>query len=99
MQVEPVRGTTKDRISARVSKPARETLEEAAALSGGTLNQFVVPAALKEGHAVLERDRIIRLSHRDAELFFKALEKPPAPNTRLKKAAAAYERSPLHAED
>ncbi|MGH7186838.1 MAG: DUF1778 domain-containing protein [Pseudomonadota bacterium] len=48
---------------------------------------------------MLERERIIHLSRRDADVFFKALEKPPAPNTRLKKAVAAYERSPLHAED
>ena len=82
--------TTKDRISARVPKPVRETLEEAAALSGATLNQFVVQAALKEAHAVLERDQIIRLSRRDAEVFFKAL----APNARLRKAVAAYKRSP-----
>ena len=47
---------------------------------------------------MLERERIIRLSRRDSEVFFKALEKPPAPNTRLKKAVAAYKRSPLHAE-
>jgi uncharacterized protein (DUF1778 family) len=91
--------TSKDRISARVPKPLCETVEEAAALSGATLNRFVVQAALKEAHAVLERERIIRLSRRDAEMFFKALEKPPAPNTRLKKAVAAYKRSPLNAED
>lgn len=91
--------TKKDRISAQVPKPVRATLEEAAALSGATLNQFVVQAALKEAYAVLERDRVIRLSRRDAEVFFKALEKPPAPNTRLKKAVVAYNRSPLNAED
>jgi uncharacterized protein (DUF1778 family) len=91
--------TTKERISARVPKPVRKTLEEAAALSGATLNQFVVQAALKEAHTVLERERIIRLSRRDAEVFFKALEKPPAPNARLKRAVAAYKRSPLNAQD
>jgi len=36
--------TTKDRISARVPKPVRETLEEAAALSGATLNQCRRPS-------------------------------------------------------
>jgi uncharacterized protein (DUF1778 family) len=92
-------GTTKECISARVPKPVRKTLEEAAALSGATLNQFVVQAALKEAHAVLERERIIRLSRHDAEVFFKALEKPPAPNARLKRAVAAYKRLPLNAQD
>jgi uncharacterized protein (DUF1778 family) len=91
--------TTRDRISARVPKLVRETLEEAAAFSGAALNQFVVQAALKEAHAVLERERIIRLSRWDAGVFFKALEKPPAPNARLKKAVAAYKRLPLHTED
>ncbi len=91
--------STKERISTRVPKPARKTLEEAAALSGATLNQFVVQAALKEAHAVLERERFVRLSRRDAEVFFKALENPPAPNVRLKKAIAAYRRSTLNAQD
>jgi len=88
--------TTKERISSRVPKPVRKTLEEAAALSGATLNQFVVQAALKEAHAVLERER---LSRRDAEVFSKALESPPKPNARLKKAVAAYRRSALNAQD
>ncbi len=91
--------TAKERISSRVPKPVRKTLEEAAALSGATLNQFVVQAALKEAHAVLERERFIRLSRRDAEVFFKALKNPPSPNARLKKAVAAYKRSSLNAQD
>lgn len=91
--------SAKERISSRVPKPVRQTLEEAAALSGATLNQFVVQAALKEAHAVLERERFVRLSRRDAQAFFKALENPPSPNARLKKAVAAYKRSPLNAQD
>jgi uncharacterized protein (DUF1778 family) len=102
--VDPTEGqvmlnTDKERISSRVPKPVRKTLEEAAALSGATLNQFVVQAALKEAHAVLERERIIRLSRRDAQAFFRALEKPPSPNARLKKAVAAYKRAALNAQD
>lgn len=93
-----VPSTNDIRISLRVPKPVRNTLEEAAALSGATLNQFVVQAALKEAHAVLERERIIRLSRRDAQAFFRALESPPSPNARLKKAVAAYKRSALNAQ-
>ena len=77
--MKPRLETTKERISARVPKPVRKTLEEAAALSGATLNQFVVQAALKEAHAVLEQERIIRLSRRDAEVFFKALKSRQPP--------------------
>ncbi len=91
--------TDKERISCRVAKPVRKTLEEAAALSGTTLNEFAVQAALKETHAVLEREQFIRLSRRDAQAFFRALKNPPAPNARLKKAVAAYKHSALNAQD
>jgi uncharacterized protein (DUF1778 family) len=91
--------TAKERISSRVPKPVRKTLQEAAALSGATLNQFIVQAALKEAHAVLERERFVRLSRRDAEVFFRALENPPKPTARLRKAVAAYRRSTLNAPD
>jgi uncharacterized protein (DUF1778 family) len=53
---------------------------------------------LEEAHAVLERERIIRLSRRDAQAFFRALENPPSPYARLKKAVAAYKRSALNAQ-
>jgi len=56
---EAMLDTTKERISSRVPKPVRKMLEEAAALSGATLNQFVVQAALKEAHAVLETRRVL----------------------------------------
>lgn len=42
--------------------------------------------------------QFICLSRRDAEVFFKALENPPAPSARLKKAVAAYKHSSLNAQ-
>ena len=56
-------------------------------------------ATLKEAHAVLERERIIRLNRCDAKAFFRALKNPPSPNPRLKKAVAAYKHAALNAED
>lgn len=91
--------TEKDRVSARVPRESRELLERAAALSGATLNQFVVQAALKEAQALVARAQSIALTAADADVFFNALEKPRAPTARLKKAAAAYRRSALNAQD
>lgn len=91
--------TDKERVSARIPRESRELLERAAALSGATLNQFVVQAAIKEAQALLAREQAISLTEADAAVFFQALEKPPAPNSRLKKAAAAYRRSALNAQD
>jgi hypothetical protein len=47
---ETVPSTNNIRVSFRVPKPVRNTLEEAAALSGATLNQTGREAAWKIGH-------------------------------------------------
>jgi uncharacterized protein (DUF1778 family) len=78
------------RITARISPVVRERLENAAALSGATLNQFVVQAALKEANKILEEERAIVLSERDSGMVFGLLENPPAPNVRLHEAAMKH---------
>lgn len=74
------------RVTARVSAKVRDTLQEAAELSGATLNQFVVQAALKEAHKILEEQRTIELSKADAERIFDLLENPPKASDKLKVA-------------
>ncbi|MCC7484476.1 MAG: DUF1778 domain-containing protein [Burkholderiales bacterium] len=92
--------TTEDRgrITARVPQNVQDTLQQAADLLGATLNQFVVQAALTEAQRVIERDRVIRLSGNDAALLLDMLEKPPAPNARLRKAFQSYKKRALDAE-
>ena len=77
----------KTRVSARVPENVHETLAEAAALVGATLNQFVVQSALEKAKEVIESERIIRLTEKDADAFFEALENPPEPNEALRAAA------------
>ena len=89
----------KERVSARIPRESRQMLEKAAALSGATLNQFVVQAAIKEAQTLLAREQTIVLSETDAGRFFAALERPPAPNAALRKAAKAYRRTGLNAKD
>jgi len=78
------------RLTARIPSQVRETLQRAATLSGATLNQFLVQAALKEAHRVLEEERIITLSECDALRVFTLLENPPTPNARLQEAARKH---------
>lgn len=78
------------RVTARIPRQIKETLEQAAILSGATLNQFIVGAALKEAQQILEADRAIELSRQDAEKVFSLLENPPNPNEKLKTAAAKH---------
>lgn len=80
--------TTLDRgrITARVPIQVQETLAMAADMVGATVNQFVVQTALREAERIIEQERVIRLSARDAAAFLKALEHPLPPNEKLKAA-------------
>ena len=78
------------RVSARVPKGVQDRLQYAADLTGATLNQFMVQSALKEADAIIEKEKVITLSKRDAEVFFRALANPPAPTVAFKRAAARY---------
>jgi uncharacterized protein (DUF1778 family) len=79
-----------ERITARVSEQIKETLIAAADLTGATLNQFLVQAALEKAETIIEKDRLILLSKKDAAFFFDVLENPPEPNARLTKAVKNY---------
>ena len=79
-----------ERITARVSEQIKETLVAAADLTGATLNQFLVQAALEKAERGLEKDKLIRFSQQDAEFFFDVLENPPEPNDKLTNAVKNY---------
>lgn len=89
----PRRGRTepaRSRISARVPKGVHTRLEEAAGLVGATVNQFVVQAALKEADRVIEHERVISPSARDARWILDLLDAPPQPNARFRAARKRY---------
>jgi len=66
------------------------TLEQAAELSGSTVNQFVVQMAYQEAQRIVERESLIRLSQKDAQKVLSLLDDPPKPNKRLKDAVRAF---------
>ena len=78
------------RITARVSQPIAEKLQEAADLSGATLNQFLVQAALEKAQKVIDHERLIQLTLQDAELLIDLLEHPPKPNEALLQGFEEY---------
>ena len=79
-----------ERITARVSEQVKDTLTVAADIVGATLNQFLIQAALEKAENIIEKDKMIYLSDRDAQVFFAALDNPPEPNTKLKNAFENY---------
>lgn len=80
------------RFQTRMPYHVHERLTHAAELSGATLNQFVVQSALEKANSVLEREQVLNLTYRDAEVLFKTIEDPPLPNEHLIKAAQSYKK-------
>ena len=74
------------RVTARIPTSVQSILQKAAELSGATLNQFMVQAALKEAKKIIEDEGLIVLSEVDADRVFNLIENPLAPNGNLKAA-------------
>ena len=80
------------RLEARISVEQKTVLQHAAALSGRTLSEFVVASAQEAARRVIQDHETIRLSRSEQVTFVTALLNPPAPNKRLRQAAAAYRK-------
>ena len=74
------------RIPARMPTIVYDKIAAAAQSVGATLNQFLVQAALEKATAVLEEERIIKLSAESSEALFAIMENPPEANEYLKQA-------------
>jgi len=80
------------RLEARISIEQKTMLQQAAALSGRTLSEFVVASAQEAASRIIQEHESVRLSRAEQIAFVSALLNPPAPNARLRKAAAAYRK-------
>ncbi len=87
------------RLTARVPEGVYAMIEEAAALCGSTVNQFLVQAAKELAQKVLDEERLVRLSRRDAKAFFDALENPPPVTEAMKRAARRHAELMSRAKD
>ena len=80
------------RVSARISPSVYDTLTEASEISGATLNQFLVQAALEKAQSIIEHENKIRLSKQSAEHLFELIENPPMENPKLAQALNKYKQ-------
>jgi len=83
----------KERVSARIPVQAYQILIHAAEISGATLNQFLVQAAVEKAQMIIEKDQTINISIKSANVFFNAIENPPKPSKKLKDAMKAYKET------
>ena len=88
---------TEKRFQTRMPYHVHNKLVQASELLGATLNQFIIQSALEKAQSILEQERVLNLTQKDAEIFFEAIENPPQPNEELVKAAIAYKREFLDA--
>jgi len=87
------------RVTTRVPPNVYDTLARAAALSGATMNQFIVQSALEKARPIIEGEHFIKLTVRSAKVFLDALENPPDPNAALREAVHRYQDTPDETED
>jgi uncharacterized protein (DUF1778 family) len=85
--------TRNARLEARVSAAQKGLLQQAAALSGRTLSEFVVASAQDAARRVIAEHESIRLSREEQLAFVQTLLNPPEPNARLQRAAKAYRQN------
>jgi uncharacterized protein (DUF1778 family) len=81
------------RISAIVSASIAERLQQAAEMTGTTLDQFLVQAALEKANKLLEDEGLLFYSAEDAAMFIQKLDNPSPPNARLAQAIDLYSRT------
>lgn len=86
------------RITARAPQLVVDELEEAAALVGVTVNQFIVQAASEKARTIIDSFTRIELTRRDAVLIANLMDAPPEPNAALKRAAQKYEKAVNHGD-
>ena len=79
----------RERLEARITPQQKELLQEAAALEGTSLSDFVVRAQRAAEKSIRDY-AVITLSARDSQTFVEALVEPPAPNAALRAAAEHY---------
>lgn len=80
----------RERLEARVATEQKELLQDAAALEGQTLSEFLVSSALNRARAVIQEHQVVTLGRRDSEAFVNALLNPPPPNEAMQRAARRY---------
>lgn len=77
-----------ERLELRVSPDVKSEIETAAQLSYVSVSQFIADSAVQRAATVISEHTRIKLTEESWNAVMEALEDPPAPNERLRRAAA-----------
>ena len=82
--------TQTSRLDVRLAEDHKDLIEQAAKLLGQSVTAFTVSTLVRQAGEVVERFGALRLTDRDRDAFLAALDKPPKPNARLRRAARRH---------
>ncbi len=81
------------RLNFRLPAAVKETIEEAAALSGQSVNDFAVSVLAQHARSLIQDHEHTLLSNRDRQVFLEMLDQADArPNKALAAAAKQYKK-------
>ncbi len=82
------------RLNFRLSNESKQTIEEAASLTGQTVSDFAVSVLLGNARKVIQEHDTTVLTHRDRNLVMALLDQTDAkPNKALAAAARRYKKT------
>ncbi len=81
------------RLDVRLPEEKKRRIEQAASYLGQSVSAFTVATLVREAEEVVERFGMMQLSDRDRDAFLSALDNPPQPNARLRKAAKRHAKT------
>lgn len=82
----------KQRIDLRLTDDDKSTIEEAAAMTNQTITQFMVASASERAAEIIEQHRRLILNEESWNRVMDAIDNPPVPDDRLKRAARRLQR-------
>jgi uncharacterized protein (DUF1778 family) len=79
------RSNRRERLSLRLTKAAKQTLQAAATAEGKSVDKFVLDAALSEAEERLADRCVFMLDAKSWDAFVAALDEPPRRHSRLER--------------
>lgn len=89
----PASSSKQDRLEARLTPEQKELLQQAAAIEGTSLTDFVVRSAQRAAEQTVRGHAVLALTARESQAFVAALLEPSAPNAALRAAAEHYKQA------
>ncbi|MFO0426524.1 MAG: DUF1778 domain-containing protein [Planctomyces sp.] len=82
------------RVALRIRTADKELIMRAVALAQTDMTDFILRTAVREARLVIDEHERVKLSQRDSRRVLDLLENPPAPNSKLRKAARSLPKQP-----